>query len=83
MHNEMKNFLVDLISEVQEKYNHSLVPTKTEGLEEKNYRLGANFSYYDVLEIIESQLISFGYTTEDIGKITPILGEKIITNKFI
>jgi hypothetical protein len=47
--NEMKNFLVDLICEIQEKYNHSLLPIKEEGLEEKNYRLGANFLYYDVL----------------------------------
>ncbi|WP_349407794.1 hypothetical protein [Pseudalkalibacillus sp. SCS-8] len=77
MQNEMKNFLIDLIYEIQEKYNHSLLPTKDERLEEKNYRLGANFSYYDVLELIESQLKSFGYSVEDFGQIAPILGEKI------
>ncbi|MEL4028553.1 hypothetical protein NST89_08185 [Caldifermentibacillus hisashii] len=77
MQNEMKNFLLDLICEIQEKYNHSLLPLKEEGLEDKNYRLGVNFAYYDVLELIETQLKSFGYSEEDIGQITPILGEKI------
>ena len=73
----MKNFLIDLICEIQEKYKHSLLPTIEEGLEEKNYRLGENFAYYDVLELIETQLKSFGYSEEDIGHIAPILGEKI------
>lgn len=77
MQNEMKNFLIDLICELQEKYNHSLLPPKEEGLEDKNYRLGLNFAYYDVLELIETQLKSFGYSEEDIGQIAPILGEKI------
>ncbi len=76
MEPKMKNFLIDLINEIQESYNNSLLPTKEEGLEEKNYRLGVNFAYYDVLELIESQLKSFGYSVEDIGQITPILGEK-------
>ncbi|AZB44645.1 hypothetical protein CEF21_21435 [Bacillus sp. FJAT-42376] len=78
MNNEMKNFLADLIMELQEKYNQSLISTDTESLEEKNYRLGMNFSYYDVLEVIESQLKSFGFGVEEINGITPILGEKII-----
>ncbi|KYC68270.1 hypothetical protein [Heyndrickxia coagulans] len=77
MQNEMKNFLTDLICEIQEKYNHSLSFPKEEGLEEKNYRLGMNFAYYDVLELIENQLKSFGYSEDNIGIITPILGKKI------
>ncbi|NCG68619.1 hypothetical protein GWJ21_11935 [Bacillus coagulans] len=78
MQNEMKNFLTDLICEIQEKYNHSLSSfPKEEGLEEKNYRLGMNFAYYDVLELIEDQLKSFGYSEDNIGIITPILGKKI------
>lgn len=77
MQNEMKNFLIDLICEIQEKYNHSLLPPKEEELEDKNYRLGVNFAYYDVLELIETQFNSFGYSEEDIGPISPILGKKI------
>jgi hypothetical protein len=78
--NEMKNFLIDLIYEIQEKYNQTLIPIEEEDLEEKNYRLGTNFAYYDVLELIESQLRAFGYKLDEIGQITPILGEKIINN---
>ncbi len=73
----MKNFLIDLICDIQEKYNDSLLPTKGESSEEKNYRLGENFAYYEVLDLIESQLESFGLSAEDIGQIAPIFGEKI------
>lgn len=72
----MKNFLIDLICEIQEKYNHTLLPTKEEGLEEKNFRLGEKLAYYDVLCLIESQLNSFGYSEENIGQIVPTFGEK-------
>lgn len=54
------------------------IPIDMESQEEQNYRLGMNFSYYDVLEVIESQLKSFGLRVEEISRITPILGEKII-----
>ncbi|MBZ5213828.1 hypothetical protein ABE321_08370 [Bacillus paralicheniformis] len=77
MENDMKNFLVDLVSEIQEKYNESLNPTEGESAEETNYRLGSNFSYYEVLELIKNQLNSFGYSPEELGTITPLIGEKI------
>lgn len=81
MENEMRNFLVDLVSEIQGKYNQSLIPTtKIEEEEKKKYRLGMNFSYYDVLELIESQLKSFGYSVDEFGEITPILGKEINKN---
>ncbi|WP_068784006.1 hypothetical protein [Paenibacillus phocaensis] len=76
MHNDTKNFLNDLIKEIQEKYDQTLIPEEGEDLSGKNYRLGMNFSYYDVLEVIESQLKSFGFSTEEFGRITPMLGEK-------
>ncbi|MBB3909360.1 hypothetical protein B6A27_02050 [Anoxybacillus sp. UARK-01] len=80
MQNEMKYFLIDLIKEIQEKYNQTLTEVEEESLEEKNYRLGTNFAYYDVLELIESQLKSFDYRLGEIGQITPTLGEKIANN---
>lgn len=76
----MKYFLIDLIKEIQEKYNQTLTEIEEEDLEEKNYRLGTNFAYYDVLELIESQLRAFGYRLDEIGQITPTLGEKIGNN---
>jgi hypothetical protein len=75
--NEMKYFLIDLIKEIQEKYNETLTELEEENLEEKNYRLGTNFAYYDILELIESQLNAFGFSTDEFGQITPVLGEKI------
>lgn len=59
--------------ELQVKYNQSLMPTDHENQEEKNYRLGMNFAYYDVLDLIEAQLNAFGLNFVNIGKITPIL----------
>lgn len=75
MQDEMKYFLIDLIREIQEKYNKTLENVEKENLEEKNYRLGTNFAYYDVLELIESQLNVFGYRLDEFDQITPVLGE--------
>ena len=76
MNNEMKNFLKDLISILQEKYNDSLTKDGVSD-DKKEFSQGLNFAYYDTLDIIESQLKLFGYDIDDLGIITPDLGKKI------
>jgi len=66
-----------LICEIQEKYNETLVAPKKKISDEKGYRLVMNFSYYDVLALIESQLNAFGLSEEKSGEITPVLGRSI------
>lgn len=77
MDNQLKDFLGDLITLIQEKYNETLVAPEDESVEDKCYRLGQNFAYYDVLDLVESQLLSQGFEPDLFGKISPILGEKI------
>lgn len=77
MDKQLKDFLGDLIALIQEKYNETLVVPVDESTEDKYYRLGSNFAYYDVLDLVESQLSSQGIDSNSFGKISPILGEKI------
>ncbi|MCL1988770.1 MAG: hypothetical protein FWG64_12510 [Firmicutes bacterium] len=77
MQEETKNFIQDLIAEIQEKYNQSLIGNEEESLENKSYRLGSNFSYYDILDVIQSQLELFNIPQKDVDNIVPVLGEKI------
>ena len=77
MDNELLNcYLKDLVSAIQGKYNETLVPVDSESLEDRSYRLGCNYAYYDVLDLIDSQLKVFGIEG-DIGSIIPELGEKV------
>lgn len=77
MNNELSFFLKDLITLLHEKYNQSLLEELNESDSDRAYRLGLNFAYYDILDIIDSQIDSFGYDKSNIGKITPIIGQKI------
>lgn len=77
MDKQLKDFLGDLITIIQEKYNETLIVPANESNENKGYRLGSNFAYYDVLDLVESQLLSQGFDTNSFDKITPMLGEKI------
>lgn len=77
MDNQLKDFLGDLITLIQEKYNETLVAPEDESDEDKCFRLGKNFAYYDVLDLVESQLLSLGLNPDIFGKISPKLGEKI------
>ncbi|MFD1407743.1 hypothetical protein ACFQ49_06165 [Kroppenstedtia eburnea] len=70
MESELQSFLSDLIDIIQEKYNDSL----KNGDEFNN---GLNFAYYDVLEIINSQLKVFNMDPDLFDQATPILGEKV------
>lgn len=71
---ENKLFIRDLVILIQEKYNNSFfIENKSE--KDKVFKLGLNFAYYDVLDLIESQLKAFQYDSDFIGHITPKLGE--------
>ncbi|WP_410769152.1 hypothetical protein [Fontibacillus sp. BL9] len=77
MDKQLKDFLGDLITIIQEKYNETLVMPTDESADDKCYRLGSNFAYYDVLDILESQLLSLGFDADSLREILPVLGEKI------
>jgi hypothetical protein len=72
---ELKNFINDLIIIIQEKYNDSLEVTHDEN--EKAFRQGCNFAYYDVLDIFESQLKLFKIIDIVSQQIAPVLGQEI------
>ena len=77
MDEQLKGFLADLVKIIQGKYNETLIEAENESEQDKSYRLGLNFGYYDVLDLIESQLKAFSYDSKEIGEITPLLGRKI------
>jgi hypothetical protein len=77
MDEQLRGFLGDLIALIQEKYNETLIAPPDECVEDKSYRLGSNFAYFDILDLIESQLTAHGLDTNSLGKISPTLGEKI------
>lgn len=76
MNAEMKNFLLDLIYLIQDKYNESF-PNNEDLGDERQFKNGSNIAYYDVLDLIESQLKSFGYDVEALQPITPNPGTKL------
>jgi|GEM_PF-1489994 len=73
----MHLFLSDLITLIQEKYNQSLQAEEREDEQRRSFRLGASFAYYDVLDLIESQLEAFGVERGAFGEIAPVPGQKI------
>ncbi len=77
MDKQLENFLSDLIIVIQEKYNDTLDISISEKIEDKAYRLGSNFAYFDVLSLIESQLIANQLDLGPMKKISPLLGKKI------
>ncbi|HYN25013.1 MAG TPA: hypothetical protein VES69_08200, partial [Pyrinomonadaceae bacterium] len=61
----LHGFLKDLFVLLQEKYDESLAEdSKPESEADVAYRQGATLAYYDVLDLIRSQLIAFGYEEE-------------------
>ncbi|PTX46423.1 hypothetical protein C8P63_1601 [Melghirimyces profundicolus] len=71
MDKNLEHFIVDLVNIIQEKYNRTLRINEDEDDLSKCFRQGENFAYYDVLDLINSQLESFGYDRSKIGKIIP------------
>ena len=77
MDEQLRNFLNDLITLIQERYNETLNVPLDESAEDKSYRLGSNFAYYDVLDLVKSQISAYGYDSSSLEKILPIIGEEI------
>jgi hypothetical protein len=75
LESDTKNFLSDLIYIIQDKYNQTIDDSKENS--DKKFYQGLNFAYYDVLDVIESQMESFGYNVKEFRSITPMLWEKI------
>jgi hypothetical protein len=76
MNEDLHGFLKDLFILIQEKYNESLAEAGAPAPEaEAAYWRGANFAYYDVLDLIRSQLIAFGYVEATSEFVTPELGK--------
>jgi hypothetical protein len=77
MNDECKGFIRDVVVLLQEKYNASLMSVSGCSLpDEAQYYSGANFAYFDALDLIRSQLLAFGYI--DLCKtVTPEFGKPI------
>jgi hypothetical protein len=79
MNEDLHNFLGDLIVLVKEKYNQSLQESQDAIAEsDRAFQSGANFAYYSILDLIQSQLESFDYDPKQFGQIVPSLGKKMI-----
>ncbi len=81
MSEELKGFIYDFIIIVQEKYNDSLREKRDENEKDRAFRQGRNFAYYDILDIAESQLKSFGLNEITPQQIVPVLGQEINNKK--
>ncbi len=74
---DLTKFLEDLIYLTQEKYDKALEQAqeaKTEA--DVAFQQGSSMAYYDVLDLIRSQLIAFGYELGEKENIVPIYGQK-------
>jgi hypothetical protein len=75
---ELLAFLKDLTVLMQEKYQTTLGPCREDEKEaDYQFRLGQNFAYYDVLDVIHSQLLAFGLPTRELEPVVPELGQSI------
>lgn len=70
---EFKNFIGEIVEIIEEKYNDSSEGAGTENDLDKQFRLGMNIAYYDVLDIIIEQLEVWGF---DYGYKAPMIGKK-------
>ena len=78
-HAELIAFLQDLTLLIQEKYNDTL-GLRGEGESEEAYqfRNGQNFAYYDTLDLLHSQLLTFGIPTQELQPVVPALGQPAV-----
>lgn len=60
-------FLEDLITLIQEKYNETLTAPTDKSAEGKSFRLGSNFAYFGVFDLIECQLTIHEINSSIIG----------------
>jgi hypothetical protein len=81
MSDDLRWFVRDLVKFIQNKYNESLVAARASEGKEDKFDLGLRFAYYDVLDLIRSQLEVFGHDPKEIGSIVPNLGQPIHPRK--
>ncbi len=75
-HTELIAFLQDLAPLVQEKYNTTLGSRQADESEaDYQFRNGQNFAYYDVLDLIQAQLLTFDVPIKALPSIVPELGQ--------
>jgi hypothetical protein len=76
MNEELHGFVKDLFVLIQEKYDASLAKEPAPESEiDVAYHQGISFAYYDVLDLIRSQLIAFGYNEEASALAAPQFGK--------
>lgn len=77
MSDELQRFLGDLITLLREKHDQSLGDYQNAASEgDEAFWKGANFAYYDTLDLIRSQILSFGFETDKLGPIVPEFGKR-------
>ena len=80
MSEDLNNYLQDLVYLIKEDYNDALKNrSETKNEIQKAFNEGKELAYFGVLNLIESQLLSFfGEETELVGNIAPNPGEKAV-----
>ncbi len=81
MGENLLNFIGDLITLIQERYNLTIDEPLNESETDKAFRLGSNLAHYSDLDLIESQLSAYGIESKSFGVITPVLGERLVREK--
>jgi hypothetical protein len=77
---ELMAFLKDLTTLMQENYNDTLDPCRQgESEADCQFRLGQNFAYYDALDLLHAQMISYGIAAPELEPIVPELGQPALT----
>jgi hypothetical protein len=75
MNEELRGFLKDLFILIREKYDASSAEASGPAADaDAAYRRGAAFAYYDVLDLMRSQVIAFGYDEEAVAFAVPVPG---------
>ena len=78
MSEELKSFVNDFGALMRERYNKSLAEIETVKSEtDIAFQQGANFAYYDALDLMKSQLEAFGYDVRSFSFEVPNLGKKL------
>lgn len=67
MNKEFCNFITDYVALLKEKSEQSLAQVQSCGSDaDTAFLQGANFAYYDALDLLKAQLESFDYQAESI-----------------
>ncbi len=76
--NSYKNYLLDLITIISERYNDTLMATpNTLAQETDSSRVCSELIYYDVIDLMYQQLIVF-QLNDDLNMAEPVIGQQYI-----